>query len=603
MKKTLKLNPIRFAFRRAGAETVYNDLVAPFFKLSSSRAFVAGIIASNLSVVGAGVFMNHLYGRFMDHLGAHNVNGFKADLAAFVVCGLLFAAVNAARSLSGSLMGLSWRNWARTQMVKAFCSADRRGGFVSTSNGERTQTGQRIVEDMGVMVGTSSFLVGGGIQSLADAGAFSVVLWGISPSMWMGLMVTSGVGLIVSRRWAKRLQQVDNEAARCGNDYRNAIVKAATNMEAIEFLRGEQAEIKGLEDKQARFNDSIKRRIFLSAKIDAWKDTVDNIAKTITIAIGGRDVFRSDNPISSGKYLEGIGASRSLTGSLSWFLYAVPSKNYWLATVKRLEAFLAHSKTALPQEQSPAYTESGEAGVHIEQLILAVKDQEPLCAPISLVLKPGDRIALTGDSGCGKTTLLRQLAGVMPIRSGDITYTGLLGADETIFVPQDPYIPDLTLPEVLSYPKPGIVFSKEEMAAALEKVGLGSQCASLDDKEKTGAIYAQELSGGERQRLHFARLILHKFKVIGLDEVTASLPKADGEALYKLLSRECPNSIIISTIHRRELVRFHVLRGHFEKGRLSVTPVGQNEVKPSAHRPCTAGRVRRQRAARLHRTY
>lgn len=80
-------------------------------------------------------------------------------------------------------------------------------------------------------------------------------------------------------------------------------------------------------------------------------------------------------------------------------------------------------------------------------------------------------------------------------------------------------------------------------------------------------------AGGERQRLNFARLLLHKPKVIGLDEATSSLPRKDGLALYHLLIQRLPQSILISTVHRRELLALHTLEGSLKKGQWNLAPI------------------------------
>ncbi len=163
---------------------------------------------------------------------------------------------------------------------------------------------------------------------------------------------------------------------------------------------------------------------------------------------------------------------------------------------------------------------------------------------------------MTGPSGCGKSSLFRTLAGINPYEDGQIIYSGVSKNNgDVIFVPQDPYIPDTTLQQILTFPKTGDIFSKAAMGAALEKVGLHHIIPYLNIKELTGSEMG--LSGGERQRLNFARLLLHKPRIIGLDEVTSSLPAHDGVQLYQTLFEELPDSIIISIAHRTELLPLH----------------------------------------------
>ena len=153
------------------------------------------------------------------------------------------------------------------------------------------------------------------------------------------------------------------------------------------------------------------------------------------------------------------------------------------------------------------------------------KDRQIL-SNFNLTVEENKILAIVGPSGGGKTTLLRMLAGLEKIDSGEIIYNGeLLPVDELEkrnllgFVFQDfQLFPHLTVLEnlVLS-PIKTMNMSKEEAEQKalllLEKLGLSKQINS----------YSNSLSGGQKQRVALARAMMIDPKVIGYDEPTSAL--------------------------------------------------------------------------------
>ena len=153
------------------------------------------------------------------------------------------------------------------------------------------------------------------------------------------------------------------------------------------------------------------------------------------------------------------------------------------------------------------------------------KDRQIL-SNFNLTVEENKILAIVGPSGGGKTTLLRMLAGLEKIDSGEIIYNGeSLPIDELEkrnllgFVFQDfQLFPHLTVLEnlVLS-PIKTMNMSKEEAEQRalllLEKLGLSKQINS----------YSSSLSGGQKQRVALARAMMINPKIIGYDEPTSAL--------------------------------------------------------------------------------
>lgn len=160
-----------------------------------------------------------------------------------------------------------------------------------------------------------------------------------------------------------------------------------------------------------------------------------------------------------------------------------------------------------------------------EKIIYAVDD-------VSLQLKKGESIGLIGTSGCGKTTILKMIMGLLSPDEGSVSVKGKLG-----FVAQDPYAslaPTMTIYQIVAEPliftkrKKSFSQCKEEVAKALSYVHLDV------------AIYGQrlpaQLSGGERQRVSIARALILDPDILILDEPTSMLDQAVKETITELIA-------------------------------------------------------------------
>ena len=168
--------------------------------------------------------------------------------------------------------------------------------------------------------------------------------------------------------------------------------------------------------------------------------------------------------------------------------------------------------------------------------------QRTVLAGVDLDLAPGDYVAVMGESGVGKSTLLNLIAGLDRADAGSITLDGVelttrdddaltaLRRERMGFVFQAfhvlPYLTvalNVALPLALAGAADAIV--KRKVAAMLDAVGLGERAESLP----------RELSGGELQRVAIARALVHEPKLVLADEPTGNLDSETAAQVLQLL--------------------------------------------------------------------
>lgn len=195
--------------------------------------------------------------------------------------------------------------------------------------------------------------------------------------------------------------------------------------------------------------------------------------------------------------------------------------------------------------------------IELNEVSFCYRADRPVLEALSMRVNPGERVALAGTSGNGKSTIARLLARLYEARAGTVLIGGLDVRDiklkslrsSVIFVPQDPVLFDRTLRENLLYGNPGAT------AAELAEVTKLAQLQTVIERLPNGwneqlGPRGNRLSGGERQRVALARALLQRPRILILDECTSALDAGTEEQLLMELDRYLKNITTIIISHR-----------------------------------------------------
>lgn len=153
---------------------------------------------------------------------------------------------------------------------------------------------------------------------------------------------------------------------------------------------------------------------------------------------------------------------------------------------------------------------------------------EPVFQPVTFSLGKGDLMLITGDNGCGKTTLIRILAGVLAPSQGRVEWTD----EDRVYVGHMLAVKDdLTVTENIDFMRRFIGTGSLSTAAIVERVGLRRVCEQA----------ARTLSAGQRKRCALARLLLSDAPLWLLDEPYSNLDKQGMVMLDGILHRHLEN--------------------------------------------------------------
>lgn len=177
-----------------------------------------------------------------------------------------------------------------------------------------------------------------------------------------------------------------------------------------------------------------------------------------------------------------------------------------------------------------------QARIVLDRVSVGWNAEEPVLAGISRTITAGERIAVTGRSGLGKTSLALTVAGLLPTAAGRLEVHGRVG-----MLGQDAHLFDTTVRENLRLAAPHA--DDATLAEALERAGV-----DLDLDRRVGE-HGGTISGGEARRLAMARLLLREVDVVVLDEPTEHLDADTADALLDDIERLWPDALVLAITH------------------------------------------------------
>lgn len=241
------------------------------------------------------------------------------------------------------------------------------------------------------------------------------------------------------------------------------------------------------------------------------------------------------------------------------------SVNYGLivGAAKRVTELLSTKSVVTEDSNSIDFKERSDVTLSLKGIKFSYPEMEKtLLKNVSLEIKPGECIALTGKSGCGKTTIAKLIQRFWDIEDGKITLNGvdirkmkLEDLRQTItMVPQDTYLFYMSIADNLRMAKEDA--TDEEIIKALE------QACAMDfvDKLPQGinTIVGERglrLSGGEKQRISLARAFLKNSPILILDESSAALDTETERKINMAIDRLKEHRTTLVIAHRESTIK------------------------------------------------
>ena len=213
-----------------------------------------------------------------------------------------------------------------------------------------------------------------------------------------------------------------------------------------------------------------------------------------------------------------------------------------------------------PTKTNP-FIDHDTVSIETRHLTFSYLPDSPVLKDVNIQIKSGEKVALVGASGGGKTTLVQLLLGLYTPQSGDVLFNGQsvkeigldVVRDNVATVLQHPALFNDTIRANLTL---GRDFTDEQLWHALEIAQLKETVTKLTDSlNSMVGRNGIRLSGGQRQRLAIARLVLSNPKVVILDEATSALDTDTEHQLHKALQSFLKGRTTLIVAHRLSAVK------------------------------------------------
>jgi vitamin B12/bleomycin/antimicrobial peptide transport system ATP-binding/permease protein len=470
-----------------------------------------------------------------------------------------------------------WREWFTNHALDRWLS-NGRYYHLNLVSGEHQNPEYRIGEDTRIATDAPVDFAFGIASALLSALTFIVVLWVVGGALDVNIggselhipgflviaalvysVLATAAMVMIGRRFV-RLSELSNQ--------NEAEFRLRENGESIALLGGEQEERAGIARSFGKVLDSW--RVILGQYMrTTFVSTSSGLIATVVPILLCAPKFLAGT-MTLGEVMQAASAFGIVQGAFSWLVDNYPRFASWSASARRITSLLV-SIDALERADRHggikrlARSEHDEPALRLRGLSVRLDDGTGVVHEAEVDIAPGEKVLIVGESGTGKSTLIRAIAGLWPWGEGEV----VMQRNSRVFMlPQRAYVPLGSLKRAVSYPMESDKVSDADVASALEDVGLDH----LKDRMNEEGPWEQTLSGGEKQRLAFARLLIHRPDLIVMDEATSALDPESQEQLLKLIDEKMPNATLISVGHRPELEDYHerklVLEHHVGGARL-----------------------------------
>ena len=366
------------------------------------------------------------------------------------------------------------------------------------------------------------------------------------------LVVAAGLPIIITRVCAKFTEKFTRAEREIGGKFTGRLFELLGGMRELRLL-------KALEWGKEQVVAPLKKLIKLGNKVRRVDMAVNkliylvNLSASITIYAVSVMLVSREN-LTVGMFLAVIEYIALLHRKFNWMLRIWLDWHGRKVSVDRVNEILLSEQEVLADGSVVGEIQS----IEFRNVSFAYDADVPVLQNLSFCVNKGEKVAIVGASGAGKTTLVSLLLGLYQPDSGEIFVNGIPLAEVSLeslrkalgVVSQDIRLFDESVEFNLTFGEKRNVFQLED---ALKKAKIFDVVSELPSGIETNIGSARRLSGGQLQRIMLARAFLKGVNTFVLDEATSALDVATEESIISELARDESATLIVIS-HRQSVV-------------------------------------------------
>lgn len=367
------------------------------------------------------------------------------------------------------------------------------------------------------------------------------------------VVLVTPVSLFVASFIARRTYSMFTLQSKTRGEQTTLIDEAVGNQKLVQAFGQQQSMLDKFDEINERLQKCSLQAVFFSSLTNPCTRFVNSLVYTGVALCGGFLVIGGG--LSVGQLSCMLSYANQYTKPFNEISGVVTELQNALACAARLIE-LIEEEPQVPDAQDAVVLDEAKGRVELEDVSFSYVPEKPLIEHLNLSVQPGQRVALVGPTGCGKTTLINLLLRFYDVNEGSIRVDGKDIRDYTRkslrsnfgMVLQDTWLKNGTIRENICMGKPDA--TEEEMTGALYDAAAEFVMELPDGLDTICGESGTGLSEGQAQRIAIARGLLRPGGIMLLDEPTSALDSNTEHTLLERLSRCSGTKTIIIITHK-----------------------------------------------------
>ena len=420
----------------------------------------------------------------------------------------------------------------------------------------------RITNDVDAIGQTLGQSVGSLITSVTLFVGALIMMFYNNVIMTVCAIASSLVGLLIMGAIMKVSQKYFSRQQIALGDVNGHVEEMYAGHTVVKAYCGEADSIRAFEKYNGDLYDSGWKSQFLSGLMMPLMNFVGNFGYVVVCVVGA--VLAMDGKIEFGVIVAFMMYIRLFTQPLSQFAQAFQNLQRCAAASERVFSFLEEPEMADESDKQALLGVNGKpvrGDVEFSHVKFGYDPSKTIINDFSASVKSGQKVAIVGPTGAGKTTMVNLLMRFYEISGGSIAIDGVDTKsvprwnvhDQFSMVLQDTWVFRGTVRENIAYSKPGV--TDKQIEDACKAVGLHHYIMSLPNGYDTVLDDKATLSQGQKQLLTIARAMVEDAPILSLDEATSSVDTRTEELIQKAMDALTVDRTSFVIAHRLSTIR------------------------------------------------